>query len=69
MPRDRRKKRDIHALNEKGMVARNPRDAEAAHRVAVGDIATAEGDSVTCRTCLDWVLHNRRRVRQEAIRK
>jgi hypothetical protein len=32
MPRDRRTKRDLHALDGNGMVLGNPRDKEAAHR-------------------------------------
>jgi len=32
MSRDSRKKRDLHALNDDGMVLCNPRDKEAAHR-------------------------------------
>jgi hypothetical protein len=52
VPKDRRQKRDVHALNEEGMVVCNPRDKEAAHRAAMGDIATAESGGVTCRKCL-----------------
>ena len=51
LPRDRRQKRDIHALNEDGMVLCNPRDKEAAHRVQMGEIATGDRTSVTCRKC------------------
>jgi len=42
MKKDRRQKRDIHALDKNGMVMCNPRDKEAAHRASVGDIVTAE---------------------------
>ena len=42
---------DIHALNEDGMVLCNPRDKEAAHRVQMGEIATGDRTSVTCRKC------------------
>lgn len=56
MPRDKRAKRDVHAVDENGMVVCNPRDREAAHRALVGDIATAEKDSVTCRKCLDLIF-------------
>ncbi len=52
MSRDRRPKRDIHALDENGMVVCNPRDKEAAHRAAQEDIATADRAAVTCRKCL-----------------
>src|SRR5262245_13748171 len=52
MRKDKRQKRDVHALDEDGMVVCNPRDKEAAHRAAMGDIATAEPAEVTCRKCL-----------------
>lgn len=51
MPGDRRRKRDLHALDEHGMVLCNPRDREAAHRAEVEGIATANHDVVTCRKC------------------
>jgi hypothetical protein len=38
--RDDRQKRDLHALNEDGMVVCNPHDKEAAHRAEVEGIAT-----------------------------
>ena len=52
MSRDRRKKRDLHALNEDGMVLCNPRDKEAAHRAEMEGIATDNRAVVTCRKCL-----------------
>lgn len=52
MPRDPRPVRDVHALDENGMVVCNPRDKEAAHRAAHADIATADRAAVTCRKCL-----------------
>jgi len=64
MPRDRRTKRDTHALNEDGMVACNPRDREAAHRAMVERIATNELTAVTCRRCLT-ILHQLEKVRSE----
>jgi hypothetical protein len=51
MPRDRRLKRDLHALNEDGMVLCNPRDREAAHRAEMEGIATDDRAAVTCRKC------------------
>ncbi|HEY2148511.1 MAG TPA: hypothetical protein VGH32_11275 [Pirellulales bacterium] len=48
MPRDRRTKRDVHALNADGMVLCNPRDKEAAHRAEMKGNPAA----VTCRKCL-----------------
>lgn len=53
MPRDRRAQRDVHGLDDDGMVLCNPRDAEAAHRAEVGDLATASLERVTCRKCLE----------------
>ena len=61
---DRRTKRDLHGLDENGMVACNPRDREAAHRAEVEGIATTDGAAVTCRKCLD-VLHRQDRTREE----
>jgi len=50
--RGKRKKRDIHFLNDNGMVACNPRDREAAHRAEVEGIATENPEEVTCKKCL-----------------
>ena len=58
MSRDRRRKRDLHALNDEGMVLCNPRDKEAAHRAEMEGIATADRGEVTCRKCLA-LLHER----------
>jgi hypothetical protein len=52
MPRDKRQKRDLHALTEDGMVLCNPRDKEAAHRAQMEGIATEDRAAVTCRKCL-----------------
>lgn len=52
MTRNRRKPRDLHALNEGGMVLCNPRDREAAHRAEMNGIATENRALVTCRKCL-----------------
>jgi hypothetical protein len=51
--RDRREKRDLHALDADGMLVCNPRDREAAHRAQVELIATEDWTKVTCRKCLD----------------
>jgi hypothetical protein len=59
MSRDKRTKRDLHALNEDGMVLCNPRDKEAAHRAQMEGIATANHAAVTCRKCLS-LLRKRR---------
>ncbi len=52
--RAKRRMRDLHFLNEDGMVACNPRDREAAHRAEVEGIATANPQAVTCRNC--WAV-------------
>jgi hypothetical protein len=61
--RDKREKRDLHALNEDGMVLCNPRDREAAHRAQMEGIATEDEKAVTCRKCLA-LLHQRARDRR-----
>src|SRR5262245_33334173 len=48
---DRRRSRDLHALNEDGMVLCNPRDREAAHRAEMEGITTENRAEVTCRRC------------------
>jgi hypothetical protein len=40
MSKDKRQKRELHALDENGMVMCNPRDKEAAHRAEVEGITT-----------------------------
>ena len=64
MPRDRRLKRDLHALTEDGMVLCNHRDKEAAHRAEMEGIATDDRASVTCRKCLS-LLYESERARRE----
>lgn len=64
MPRDRREKRDVHALDENGMLLCNPRDKEAAHRAEIDDIATADEGAVTCPKCLSLLF-----ARNKARRK
>lgn len=58
---DRSRKRDLHALDENGMVVCNPRDKEAAHRADVEGIATTNRAAVTCRKCIDRLYKQRRR--------
>ena len=60
MSRDTRTKRDLHGLDENGMLLCNPRDPEAAHRADIEGIATADLDAVTCRRCLELVFRSRR---------
>ena len=52
MIKDKREKRDLHALDSEGMVVCNPRDKEAAHRAQMEGIATDDRTAVTCRKCL-----------------
>jgi hypothetical protein len=61
---DPRHKRDLHALNEDGMVLCNPRDKEAAHRAEMEGIATEDRAAVTCRKCLS-LLYKRDKARHE----
>ena len=64
MSRDSRQKRDLHALNDDGMVLCNPRDKEAAHRSEMEEIATEDRSAVTCRKCLA-LLYHRAKARHE----
>ena len=50
--KDSRTKRDLHFLDENGMIACNPRDREAAHRAQVEGIASDDLSEVTCPKCL-----------------
>ena len=59
---NRRQKRDLHAVDENGMVVCNPRDKEAAHRADVEGIATANRAVVTCRKCIDLLYKEKRRL-------
>lgn len=60
MLKDKRGKRDRHALDKDGMVVCNPRDKEAAHRAEMEGIATDDSTAVTCRKCL-MLLHQHKR--------
>jgi hypothetical protein len=62
--KEKRRRRDLHALDADGMVACNPRDREAAHRAEVGGLATDDRAAVTCRKCLS-ALHGRDQARDE----
>ncbi len=64
MSRDRRQKRDLHAMNGEGMVLCNPRDKEAAHRADMEGIATDDRAAVTCRKCLS-LLYARDKAQHE----
>lgn len=65
MSRDKRKKRDLHALNAHGMVLCNPRDKEAAHRAEMEGIATEERGKVTCRKCLALLYKRENATKRE----
>ena len=62
--RDRREKRDLHALDENGMVLCNPRDPEAAHRADAEGIATHDAAAVTCCKCLDMLFRRAKAERE-----
>jgi hypothetical protein len=64
MLKDKRPKRDLHALDADGMVMCNPRDKEAAHRAEMEGIATDDSAAVTCRKCLS-ALYGRDKVRDK----
>ena len=64
--RDRRQKRDMHALSGDGMVVCNPRDKEAAHRAEMEGIATADRAAVTCRKCLALLYQLDRERKEDA---
>jgi hypothetical protein len=60
MPRDKRQKRYLHALDKNGMVMCNPRDKEASLRAQTEGIATDNWEMVTCRKCLALLFkHNK----------
>ena len=61
MPRDKRQKRDLHALNEDVMVLCNSRDKEAAHRAQTERIATDNWEAVTCSKCI-LLIYKRRKT-------
>lgn len=64
MSEDRRVNRDLHALNDDGMVLCNPRDKEAAHRAQMEGIATDDRAAVTCRKCLSLLLKSEKNQRE-----
>ncbi len=52
--------RQLHFLNQDGMVACNPRDREAAHRAEVEGIATENVRAVSCKRCRAIIAKIRR---------
>jgi len=55
LPKDKREKRDLHALDENGMVLCNPRDKEASLRAHTEGIATLDLEAVTCLKCISLI--------------
>lgn len=50
--KDSRERRDLHALDEHGMVLGNPRDKEADRQAEMEGIATEDRTAVTRSKCL-----------------
>jgi hypothetical protein len=67
MSQDKRQQRDLHALNEDGMVLCNPRDRQAAHRAEMEGIATGDHTAVTCRNCLDLLYKLTKATRSDPV--
>jgi hypothetical protein len=67
MRRDKRPKRDLHGLDDNGMVLCNPRDKEAAHRAQMEGIATDDRSSVTCRKCLSLLYKLGKSAREKNL--
>lgn len=65
MPGDKRQKRDLHALNEYGMVMCNPRDKEAVLRSQTEGIATENWKEVTCRKCLSLLYKHNKALKEK----
>jgi hypothetical protein len=65
MPRDKRQKRDLHALDENGMLLCNPRDKEAALRAQTERIATENWDAVTCGKCKKLIYKYNKALREQ----
>jgi len=65
MPKDKRQKRDLHALDGNGMVLCNPRDKEAALRAQTERIATTDTwKAVTCGKCLSLIYKRNKALRE-----
>jgi hypothetical protein len=65
MVKDKRQKRDLHALNKDGMVLCNPRDKEAALRAQTEGIATDDWALVTCRKCMSLIYKHNKALREQ----
>jgi hypothetical protein len=68
MIKDKRRKRDLHALDEDGIVLCNPRDKEAAHRAQMEGVATDNQAAVTCSKGLS-ILFKRQKTQIERRRR
>ena len=66
MLKNRRQKRNLHALDAEGMVLCNPRDKEAAHRAQMEGIGSDDHDAITCRRCLSLLHQQKRNDAREA---
>jgi hypothetical protein len=64
MPKDKRQKRDLHALDGNGMILCNPRDKEAALRAQTERIATDTWKVVTCGKCLSLIYKRNKALRE-----
>jgi hypothetical protein len=65
MPRDKRQKRDLHALDKNGMVLCNPRDKEASLRAQTEGIATDNWNAVTCRKCMSLIYKHNKALKEK----
>ena len=63
MPQDKRNKRDLHALDDNGMVMCNPRDKEAALRAQTERIATDNWE-LSCRKCLSLIYKRNKEMKE-----
>lgn len=54
-------KRDLHALDEHGMVLCNSRDKEASQRAHTSNIATDNWNEVTCPKCVALIYKMKKR--------
>jgi dissimilatory sulfite reductase (desulfoviridin) alpha/beta subunit len=64
MPKDKRQKRDLHALDENEIVLCNPRDKEAALRAQTERIATDYSEAVTCGKCISLIYKRNKELRE-----
>jgi hypothetical protein len=64
MPKDKRQKRYLHALDKNGMVMCNARDKEAALRSQTEGIATEDWEMVTCRKCMALLFKYNKALKQ-----